>query len=135
MKTFLVVVMAALVATVALADDDWYPCNSDYDCEWDECCVEDRFSRDGYKICRDKGDDPGDLCGGRYYCGCERGYICRPHPAERRNSPWFQWSNGSCHFDYDAYYAVAGTRNAALRRGYRPDFDDLDDIWDDRRRR
>jgi len=134
MKFFIgcVVVVIGLAGQV-YSDDGWHRCDTDYDCDYDECCIEDRFSTNGLKICRDRGDDPGDLCGGRFYCGCERGYNCVPHPLKHRDSPWLRASNGTCQFDHEAFRIRAGSyaRRPPLRRTYVPDFDDLDDVFDD----
>lgn len=66
-------------------------CEADRDCGADECCIE-YFPY--YKRCKDKPDDPGDICLGQFNCDCKTGLVCDLHPPSLYNR--LKLGNGVC---------------------------------------
>lgn len=86
----LTVFLVALVHQAICGDD---ACDSDRNCDHDECCRWNTFKTS--KECKDKGDDVGDRCGGDHLCDCDilKGMTCVQDSSFIGN---FRRGTGSC---------------------------------------
>ncbi|GAB6029490.1 hypothetical protein CHUAL_005245 [Chamberlinius hualienensis] len=66
-----------VVSNIYCDSDFCFGPHDDHSCASDECCAKSYWNH--AFICKDRGDDIGDSCGGTYNCGCIDGLICVRH--------------------------------------------------------